>query len=99
MQPDPQDAPPAHEAPAGPVCAQSALPWWARLAITFAVLFGLKWALPAAGLAPRLQVLSLLLVATLFIWRFWWNCSPDRRGALLLGGSLWAAGLAKIALG
>jgi len=99
MQPDPRQPAPGGEAPAGPACARSALPWWLRLAITFAVLLGLKWALPAAGLAPRLQVLALLAVATLFIWRFWWNCSPDRRGALLLGGSLWAAGLLKIALG
>jgi len=75
------------------------LPWWQRLAITFAVLFALKWTLPLLGVPAPLQVVMLLVAATGFIWRFWWRCSPDHRGALILGGSLWAAGLLKIALG
>jgi hypothetical protein len=74
------------------------LPAWLRLAITFAVLFALKRLLPGLGIPPAAQVLTLLVVASFFIWRFWWNCSPDRRGALILGGALWVAGLAKIAL-
>jgi len=34
---------------AGPTCERSSLPPWLRLAITFAVLFGLKRALPGLG--------------------------------------------------
>jgi hypothetical protein len=62
------------------------------------VLFAMKWSLPLVGVPPTAQVLTLLVTATLFVWRFWWRCSPDRRGAILLAGSLWAAGLIKIAL-
>ena len=83
----------------GPTCARSALPPWMRLAITFGVLFALKHALPMVGMPRTPQVLVLLAVATLLAWRFWWHCSPNRRGALLLVGVLWMAGLAKIALG
>jgi len=82
----------------GPACEASPLPLWSRLAITFAVLFALKWLLPRFGLPGWLQVLALLVVATGFIWRFWWQCSPNHRGALVLGGSLWIAGLLKIVL-
>ncbi len=69
-----------------------------RLAITFIVLFALRWLLPATGLASTYQVLVILAAATFFAWRFWWNCGTDRRGPLLLVGSLWIAGLAKILL-
>ncbi len=77
-------------------CARSRLPPWLRLAITFAVLFALRRWLPTLGLSPAAQVLVLLVVATVLAWRFWWNCSPDRRGVLVLVGVLWAAGIAKI---
>lgn len=93
--------PPAATAPllpAGATCERSSLPPAVRFAITFGVLYGLKRGLPATGLPPSAQVLALLVVATGFVWRFWWRCSPDRRGPLLLTGALWAAGLAKIAL-
>src|SRR5689334_8798635 len=83
---------------AGPTCARSTLSPALRFAITFAVLFALKSLLPRVGVPPAAQVLALLVGATFFVWRFWWRCSPDRRGALLLGGLLWAAGLLKIAL-
>jgi hypothetical protein len=61
----------------------------------FGVLFGLKYALPLVGVAPALQILILLVVATSLAWFFWWNCSPDRRGVLVLISVLWAAGLLK----
>jgi hypothetical protein len=77
-------------------CERSRLSPGLRIAITFAVLFALKLGLPSTGLAPALQVLALLAVATFFAWRFWWNCSPDRRGVALLVVSLWTAGLLKI---
>jgi hypothetical protein len=83
---------------AGPTCARSSLSPGARLGIAFGVLFTLKWLLPTLGVPPTAQVLVLLVAATMFVWRFWWHCSPDRRGALLLGGLLWVAGLFKIAL-
>lgn len=80
----------------GPTCRRSRLPGWFRLAITFGVLFALKYALPVAGVAPFLQVLTLLVAATGFAWLFWWNCSPDRRGIAVLVGSLWVAGVLKL---
>ena len=80
----------------GAACRRSRLPGWLRLAIAFGVLFALEHALPFAGVSPRLQVLLLLVTATLFAWRFWWSCSPDRRGVALLVGILWAAGLVKL---
>lgn len=43
-------------------------------------------------------MLVLLVVATFFAWRFWWSCGTDRRGPILLIGSLCVAGLAKILL-
>jgi hypothetical protein len=90
--------PPVSQDMAGPACAQSTLSPALRFTITFAVLFALKWLLPRVGVPFAAQVLTLLVVATFFVWRFWWRCSPDRRGALVLGGMLWAAGLLKIAL-
>jgi uncharacterized membrane protein YphA (DoxX/SURF4 family) len=84
--------------PVGPTCARSSLPPGVRLAIAFGVLFGLKLALPLLPLSASAQVVVLLLVASFFIWRFWWHCNPDRRGALLLAGMLWAAGALKLAL-
>lgn len=80
----------------GASCRRSRLPGWLRLAITFAVLFALKYALPVVGVAPALQVLTLLLVATGFAWQFWWNCSPDRRGVTILLALLWLAGAIKV---
>lgn len=80
----------------GASCRRSRLPGWLRLAITFSVLFALKYALPVVGVAPALQVLALLLVATVFAWQFWWNCSPDRRGVTILLGLLWLAGAIKV---
>jgi hypothetical protein len=80
----------------GAACRRSRLPAWLRLAITFAVLFALKYALPVAGVAPAIQVLILLVVATGLAWYFWWNCSPDRRGVLVLVSVLWLAGLVKV---
>jgi len=80
----------------GAACRRSRLPAWLRLAIAFVVLFALKYALPLAGIAPAVQVLVLLVVATLFAWQFWWNCSPDRRGVAILLGALWTAGVIKI---
>jgi hypothetical protein len=62
----------------------------------FAVLFALKYAMPPLGVAAALQVLILLVVATVFAWQFWWNCSPDRRGVAVLIGALWVAGLVKL---
>jgi hypothetical protein len=72
------------------------LPGWLRLAITFAVLLALKYGLPLVGVAPVVQVLILLVVATVFAWQFWWNCSPDRRGVAVLVGMLWIAGAIKM---
>ena len=80
----------------GPACRRSRLPGWLRLAITFGVLFALKYGLPLVGIAPMLQVLILLVVATGFAWQFWWNCSPDRRGVTVLIGILWIAGAIKM---
>ena len=80
----------------GAACRRSRLPAWLRLAITFGVLFALKYALPLVGVSPALQVLVLLLVATGLAWQFWWTCSPDRRGVLILVGALWAAGVVKL---
>ena len=80
----------------GPACRRSRLPGWLRLAITFGVLFALKYGLPLVGIAPMLQVLILLVVATGFAWQFWWNCSPDRRGVTVLIGMLWIAGAIKM---
>jgi len=80
----------------GATCRRSRLPGWLRLVIAFGVLLALKYALPFAGVAPRLQVLILLVVATVFAWQFWWNCSPDRRGVAVLVGTLWLAGLIKV---
>src|SRR5688500_12522850 len=69
----------------GAACGRSRLPGWPRLLITFAVLLGLKYALPFVGLSAALQVITLLVVATALAWRFWWHCSPDRRGVAVLG--------------
>lgn len=80
----------------GPTCEQSALSPVLRLVITLGVLFALKWSLPAFGLSPILQVIVLLAVATVFARLFWWRCNADRRGVMLLIGSLWVAGLVKI---
>jgi MFS superfamily sulfate permease-like transporter len=77
-------------------CTPSSLPAWLRFAIAFGVLFTLKYVLPLLGISLALQVLILLVVATFIAWRFWWNCSPDRRGVALLVAVLWIAGLAKI---
>jgi hypothetical protein len=79
----------------GDACRRSRLPGWLRLAILFAALFALKYALPLIGVAPGLQILILLVVATSLAGYFWWNCSPDRRGVLVLISVLWAAGLLK----
>jgi hypothetical protein len=97
--PDP-DAPhhASNVAADGPVCVQSSLSPQVRIAITFGVLFALKWLLPLAGVAPTVQVLVLVAAATFFAWRFWWRCGTDRRGPLLLIGTLWIAGLAKVLL-
>lgn len=89
---------PHHPMVVGPTCERSLLPPQVRLAITFAVLFALRWALPALGVPPTLQVLALVVAGTFFAWRFWWSCGTDRRGPLLLIGTLWVAGLAKIVL-
>ena len=80
----------------GDACRRSRLPGWLRLAIVFGVLFALKYAMPLLGVAPALQVLVLLVVATGLAWQFWWNCSPDRRGVTILVGVLWVAGLVKM---
>ncbi len=80
----------------GPACRRSRLPGWLRLAITFGVLLALKYALPFVGITPGLQVIILLVVATIFAWQFWWNCSPDRRGVALLVATLWIAGAIKL---
>ena len=77
-------------------CTRSSIPPWLRFAIAFGVLFALKYALPLLGLSLVVQVLVLLVVATFLAWRFWWNCSPDRRGVALLVVVLWVAGAAKI---
>lgn len=80
----------------GAACRRSRLPGWLRLAITFAVLFGLKYSLPLFGLPIVVQVVILLVVATGFAWLFWWNCIPDRRGVAVLVVTLWIAGLVKV---
>jgi hypothetical protein len=80
----------------GAACRRSRLPGWLRLVITFGVLFALKYAMPLLGVGPVVQVLVLLVVATVFAWQFWWNCSPDRRGVLTLIALLWVAGVIKI---
>jgi hypothetical protein len=72
------------------------LPAWLRLAITFCILFALKYVLPLVGVAPALQVVTLLIVATGLAWQFWWNCNPDRRGVVILVGALWVAGVIKL---
>jgi hypothetical protein len=56
----------------------------------------LKYALPFLGISLIAQVVILLVVATFIAWRFWWNCSPDRRGVALLIVVLWIGGFAKI---
>jgi len=80
----------------GAACRRSRLPGWLRLAITFAVLLALKYALPLVGVGAVVQVLVLLVVATGFAWRFWWSCSPDRRGVAVLVAVLWAVGVIKM---
>lgn len=80
----------------GAACQRSRFPGWLRLAITFGVLFALKYGLPLFGVAPGLQIIILLIVATGFAWQFWWNCSPDRRGVFVLIGVLWMAGIVKL---
>ena len=80
----------------GAACRQSRLPGWLRLAITFGVLFALKYGLPLLGVAAVAQLLIILVVATALAWYFWWNCSPDRRGVATLVGVLWVAGLVKL---
>jgi len=77
-------------------CTPSSLPAWLRFAIAFGVLFTLKYALPFLGIPLIPQVLILLVVATFIAWRFWWNCSPDRRGVAFLIVVLWIGGFAKI---
>jgi hypothetical protein len=67
-----------------------------RFAVAFGVLYTLKYALPLLEISLIPQVLILLVVATFIAWRFWWNCSPDRRGVALLVVVLWVAGFAKI---
>ena len=97
----PVDASPAvSPAPSysAPACERSLLPPWLRLAITFAVLFALKWGLAALAWPVAAQVLVLLAAATFLAWRFWWNCGTDRRGPVLMIATLWVAGLAKILL-
>lgn len=97
--PAPHVPPPATAAPAGATCQRSRLSPPLRLAITFAVLFALKWTLPFVMPSAALQVLVLLVAVTSFAWRFWWHCGSDRRGPIILISSAWAAGLAKILLG
>jgi hypothetical protein len=80
----------------GAACQRSRLPAWLRFAIVFGVLLAPKYGLPLVGVAPILQVLILLVVATVLAWRLWWNCSPDRRGVVVLVGVLWAAGFIKM---
>lgn len=80
----------------GAACRRSRLPAWLRLVITFAVLFGLKYTLPLIGLAPAIQILVLLVGVSGFAWLFWWNCTPDRRGVVILLVTVWAAGLLKL---
>jgi hypothetical protein len=80
----------------GLACRRSRLPSWLRFAITFAVLFALKYAMPAVGVASAAQTFVLLVTATIFAWMFWWNCSPDRRGVFVLVSTLWLAGLVKL---
>lgn len=80
----------------GAACRRFRLPGWLRLAITFAVLFALKYTLPLIGVAPVLVLLVLLVVATGFAWQFWWNCSPDRRGVAVLVAVIWLAGVIKL---
>lgn len=80
----------------GAACHRSRLPGWLRLAITLGVLFALKFALPFAGAPPGVTVVLLLVIATAFAWRFWWNCSPDRRGVAVCVAVLWMAGLIKL---
>lgn len=84
--------------PDGPACERSRLSPQLRFVITFGVLFALKWSLPVLGVPSTVQVLGLLAVATFFVWRFWWRCGTDRRGPILLIGSLWIAGLAEVLL-
>jgi hypothetical protein len=80
----------------GAGCRRARLPGWLRLAITFSVLFALKYTLPFLGIAPAGQIFLLLLVATALAWQFWWHCSPDRRGVLALISVLWIAGVIKL---
>jgi hypothetical protein len=80
----------------GAACPRSRLPGWLRLIITFGALLALKYALPLLSIAPAPQIVILLVVATAFAWRFWWNCSPDRRGVAVLIAVLWVAGLSKL---
>ncbi len=80
----------------GPACRRSRLPGWLRLAITFGVLFTLKYTLPLLGVGAAMQILVLVVVVTVFAWQFWWNCIPDRRGIAVLIGTLWIASLFKL---
>jgi hypothetical protein len=96
MASHPPDARPAPHA--GPTCARSSLSPGLRLGIASGVLFAMKWALPILGVPPTARVLALLVTATIFVWRFWWHCSPDRRRALVMAGLPWAAGLLEITL-
>jgi hypothetical protein len=78
-------------------CARSGLPPWLRLAIFFVVVFGLKYALAYTALSAAVQVLALVAVATVLVYRFWWACN-GRRGALMVISTLWIAAAVKIAL-
>lgn len=82
----------------GPACDTRRGPPWRRLAITFGVLFALKWGMPYLDLSPDVQVLVLLVTATALVWYFWWNRGLGRAPVLLMVGSLWIAGLVKIAV-
>ena len=80
----------------GATCRRSRLPGWLRLVIAFATLFALKYGMPLLGIPPAAQILALLVIATVFAWLFWWNCSPDRRGVAMLLATLWLAGIVKL---
>lgn len=81
-----------------PACRRSTLSPLARFAIFFGVLFALKHALPYTGLPDVAQVLILVGLATLLVWRFWWACGESRRGGILLFGVLWTAAIVEVYL-
>ena len=69
-----------------------------RLALCFALLFALKWALGATALAPTPRALLLATGATVVVGALWARRGASWRVPLLLSGSLWLATLAKLAL-